>query len=822
MGFFSGIRKRIKKIIPKEIRPFVPYLAAGMIPGGALGLGNLAPWMQKAIIAGGTRGLTDDEADLKDIGITAALAGAPAGLEQYGGSGMMGADYAKQASDYLGKQAAWKIMGAQGAVDAGIKQAELNEDALERYNRELLEQGIADKAGRRSAIRKIYEGTGTWDMDEVDEMLDTYGYRTGGRVPYAAGDMVTADSAEVISKVPQAQLNQIQGNQMAEEAYQQIFQKFMERFPGLATGEETIEEMIAMLQAEEVMDTPGLGLLGTDAAMDMITPESAGASTRRIMMGDTQWGDFTDVEEKRNGGRIGYQGGIGPNQGSPSLMAEAITDTEVEDAYGVSLSDDALEQNIKEMVEQSDSGEHFPSTDADFLALKIISNKHKVDLEVVIQIAQRINSMRPRQQLADRYASAQEGEISGRIGLDGGGMPWEKRSSFKIKKKKKGKGKKVLDKKTGKWMFRNKGEDYETFTDSLDYAKQGLDRLEEETIKPLPIRELRLASGGDVDDEVMEFDEEIITPDYLMKEEGVNIGEQVSSPGVSDSLNELSLELFGKPIFELTPDQFDMLRDEAERLRQKFASAYSQDEMDMYEQYKYDMNEQMPGMPIMSIDEFLQMELGAARAGVASGGLMDLNPSDDVEVMDAEEILTPDYLMKEEGVAIGPMAGGGDRGWRAQMLAEKLAEEQYGKEFYDLSQDKQMEIYTIALDMIDSGGMKKGGKVIKFRPKEIKVFGKSKDYPGIKEIIRRSKLRDKQRSGKAEGGLMNLGGNEMDLRGGGFVPLGAKERADDVPARLSKNEFVMTADAVRGAGGGSVQQGADLMYNQMKQLEARG
>ena len=74
---------------------------------------------------------------------------------------------------------------------------------------------------------------------------------------------------------------------------------------------------------------------------------------------------------------------------------------------------------------------------------------------------------------------------------------------------------------------------------------------------------------------------------------------------------------------------------------------------------------------------------------------------------------------------------------------------------------------------------------------------------------------------KAEGGIMNLGGMEMDLRGGGFVPLGAKEKADDVPARLSKNEFVMTADAVRAAGGGSVDKGADKMYNLMKDLEAQ-
>ena len=72
-----------------------------------------------------------------------------------------------------------------------------------------------------------------------------------------------------------------------------------------------------------------------------------------------------------------------------------------------------------------------------------------------------------------------------------------------------------------------------------------------------------------------------------------------------------------------------------------------------------------------------------------------------------------------------------------------------------------------------------------------------------------------------EGGIMDLGGNEMDLRGGGFVPLGAKEKADDVPARLSKNEFVMTADAVRAAGGGSVDKGADKMYKMMKNLEAQ-
>jgi tetrahydromethanopterin S-methyltransferase subunit G len=79
------------------------------------------------------------------------------------------------------------------------------------------------------------------------------------------------------------------------------------------------------------------------------------------------------------------------------------------------------------------------------------------------------------------------------------------------------------------------------------------------------------------------------------------------------------------------------------------------------------------------------------------------------------------------------------------------------------------------------------------------------------------------RIGKAEGGIMDLGGMELDYRAeGGFVPIGAKEKADDVPARLSVNEFVFTADAVRNAGGGDIDQGAEIMERVMKNLEQGG
>jgi hypothetical protein len=93
---------------------------------------------------------------------------------------------------------------------------------------------------------------------------------------------------------------------------------------------------------------------------------------------------------------------------------------------------------------------------------------------------------------------------------------------------------------------------------------------------------------------------------------------------------------------------------------------------------------------------------------------------------------------------------------------------------------------------------------------------------------------DGGRTGYQEGGdaepvakktmpLLDMNGMEKDYReDGGFVPIGRMERADDVPARLSKNEFVFTADAVRNAGEGDIDKGAEVMYNMMKNLESGG
>jgi hypothetical protein len=118
--------------------------------------------------------------------------------------------------------------------------------------------------------------------------------------------------------------------------------------------------------------------------------------------------------------------------------------------------------------------------------------------------------------------------------------------------------------------------------------------------------------------------------------------------------------------------------------------------------------------------------------------------------------------------------------------------------------DIDAELFQMYLDAIGSG-----------------KIPRSTTFDQYKELMGEKASMSPERTMANEGGLMSLGGNEMDLRGGGFVPLGAKEKADDVPARLSKNEFVFTADAVRAAGGGDVDRGANLMYKTMKNLESR-
>ena len=114
------------------------------------------------------------------------------------------------------------------------------------------------------------------------------------------------------------------------------------------------------------------------------------------------------------------------------------------------------------------------------------------------------------------------------------------------------------------------------------------------------------------------------------------------------------------------------------------------------------------------------------------------------------------------------------------------------------------------------------------------------DFENLEDYMRYLRMMNQNnqggRIGAFGGGIMGIGvpgmrlpgiprmapdGIEFDMRAGGFQNLGAQEGKDDVNAKLAKNEFVMTADAVRGAGGGSIEKGAQRMYDTMKKLESK-
>ena len=155
------------------------------------------------------------------------------------------------------------------------------------------------------------------------------------------------------------------------------------------------------------------------------------------------------------------------------------------------------------------------------------------------------------------------------------------------------------------------------------------------------------------------------------------------------------------------------------------------------------------------------------------------------------------------GLAIG---GIGAAGLMGNMKADEIQ---------DLQRGEGLDIEGIRAEVIEAFKDESGEKLAGLRSK----------YPflGKRDTKDTAAMAYGGRIGRAEGGIMDLGGMEKDYRNtGGFVDLGAKEKADDVPARLSVNEFVMTADAVRGAGGGAIDKGAEIMERVMENLEKGG
>jgi hypothetical protein len=222
-------------------------------------------------------------------------------------------------------------------------------------------------------------------------------------------------------------------------------------------------------------------------------------------------------------------------------------------------------------------------------------------------------------------------------------------------------------------------------------------------------------------------------------------------------------------------------------------------------------------------------------------------------------------------LAIGATIAGGMSYLEAKKLAEEAGivddPEEYTEEMYNADKSRYSNYYSQILTPA-AFGLKDGGRIgyaigspepdgknvgiqsikleeTKEQPEGIKTLMASEDYgalidayekgidvmegESLTEYINRIRAAEKKANGGRIGYAMgtevpmreNQGGvTELDYRNtGGFVPIGVKEKADDVPAMLSKNEFVFTADAVRAAGGGSVNKGAQKMYDLMKSLE---
>ena len=217
------IRKIAKKIIPKEIKPFLPYIAAfygGPAMAGSnfmkSGIGNqfLRNAVSKGLIAGATAGATDEDANILR---TAALAGAPdlisGGLGKLAGptgpdtKGLMGAlrGGARTIADskYLNAEGVkglgnnLKMIGVQGSVDAAAQLAELNQEEIDKYNASL--GGNLDRGERRAQLTAIFSRAG-YEPEYIDTMLTTYGYAQGGiaslRSGYEEGGTVTISKKE--------------------------------------------------------------------------------------------------------------------------------------------------------------------------------------------------------------------------------------------------------------------------------------------------------------------------------------------------------------------------------------------------------------------------------------------------------------------------------------------------------------------------------------------------------------------------------------------------------------------------------------------------
>ena len=226
--------------------------------------------------------------------------------------------------------------------------------------------------------------------------------------------------------------------------------------------------------------------------------------------------------------------------------------------------------------------------------------------------------------------------------------------------------------------------------------------------------------------------------------------------GLGDESDAIAIQLFGKPVKELNPDEMQELQDEIDRLMNKFRAEG----------------------PVLPPDTTQPVNPFGPRPG-------DFGIEEDIPIKTASygynEAMSDTYdsylEMKKKGLIPPTMDFDEFLQEVVPEMGSKKIKETRGLAAIGGKMD------TASMNAMQAAGVE--GLPVRQNPKGVK---------------------------------------ELDLREtGGFIqPVGIKEKEDDIPAMLSNNEFVMTADAVRGMGGGNVELGAQRMYDQMKMLEAGG
>ena len=216
------------------------------------------------------------------------------------------------------------------------------------------------------------------------------------------------------------------------------------------------------------------------------------------------------------------------------------------------------------------------------------------------------------------------------------------------------------------------------------------------------------------------------------------------------------------------------------------------------------------------IETFASSQLGeyAAKQDLANGGRVGFEEGGTFLTMEEAAKRNPTLFM--DTTTYNPIPEDADRQAAAEIARTMMAVRSLPREDGEIEDTETMSTKDFMINEY-------------FKPKRKQLmenFGLSLEEANnlIKEAV--AQIRDKKADGGMPTGIMRLnqaGVKERDYReDGGFVPVGIKEKADDVPAMLSKNEFVFTADAVRGAGNGDVEKGAQRMYKIMKTLENGG